>query len=264
MEPVLCTLTDVEDLVKDIINKNNLEAPVDIKYLTGSEIEHGFSSKTIGVNITDKNRSKTLHLWIKFIANYMHIAQFSMDKLYVNEIYFYETIYPAYCKLLEENAVDDGFRNVAQCYGTLSKGMLALENLKQKGYQPFNKNEEATDGHILLVFEAYAKFHALSFAFKDQKGDDCVLFRRNLFNFYELGAKKADIDSNIRYAIEEFLKQLNPAEDEKILRRCKVEELISHIVDPSKFCTKHAILTQGDCWYNNSMFLYDDDDKVRI
>ncbi|GJQ83335.1 hypothetical protein Trydic_g18121 [Trypoxylus dichotomus] len=261
MEPVLCNFEDVKVLVSDIILKHNLINISDIKYNSGDDVKRGFSSNTVAVNILGENEERkqyTTHLWIKYISDYIHIAKLSMDKLYLNEIYFYNTIHPAYVKLLDDKNIEDGFRNTANFFGSLPKGMLALENLNYTGYRV---SEEVEDIGIELVFRTYAKFHALSFVFKEQERDQCEEFRRNLFDFYQLGAKKAGIDKQVRYCIGEFLRQLHPMEDKDILDKFNVEELIRHILDPEKYATENAILTQGDCWYRNVLFLYQDEDQ---
>lgn len=258
MDPILCTTEDVEALVEDIVVKHNLKNVLDIKYSTGTDVAHGFLSKTVAVDIITQNEKETIHLWLKFVSDHNHFSKLPLEKLYQNEIYFYDTIYPAYTKFFDEKGVKDGFQNTAKCYGSLPKGMLALDNLKYQGFQCFDKNEEATiDKHIEHVLRAYAKFHAVGFAFKDQKKDEYETFRRIVFDFYENSIKTAGIVGNVKYTLEEFFRQLRPVEDRKILNKFDVGTLIKHITDPQVYVTENAVLTQGDCWFNNAMFLYE-------
>lgn len=65
----------------------------------------------------------------------------------------------------------DGFFEYTQCYKSLDDEpfeCLFLQDVSERGYEMINK-DDLTVEHILLVMKALGKFHAISFALKDQQ-----------------------------------------------------------------------------------------------
>ena len=69
----------------------------------------------------------------------------------------------------------DGFHEYPQCYRTVDEEpneCLLLEDLSVHGFTIINRHtDEVTADHVRLVMKTLGKFHAISFALKDQQPD---------------------------------------------------------------------------------------------
>ncbi|KAI4467391.1 hypothetical protein MML48_2g00009471 [Holotrichia oblita] len=254
--------TPVEDNVKtfidNIVKKYNLDTDAKIAYNRGSEIGDGFMSKTYAVDINDTKES--LHLFLKCALNLTFPEGTGFDQIYTNEIHFYERFVPTYMEFLKEKGITDGFRNVPKCYGTADNKILALQNLKKDGYELCDKVLIGNDQHIELVFKTYAKFHAVGFAYKDQRPDlynklmegvtDLIRGTNEEFNRQRMEGSKVVID--------EFFKKLDPRRDKFIVDQTQhiLDKLTEFGLNFGEDTSPNPILIQGDCWCNNMMFKY--------
>ncbi|GJQ82634.1 hypothetical protein Trydic_g19652 [Trypoxylus dichotomus] len=252
---------DAKALVIEIIEKNNWAPISDIKYYPGIDAGDGYASKHVAVEII--RSTETIKLFVKYALDFKISKEMSIDKIYGNEIYFYDVVFPAYRKFLGEKDVQDGFRHAPKCYGSSAKNVIALENIKDKGFTLFDRRTIMDDNHITLVLKTFAKFHATSFAFKDQDRE----------NYDKLVAGwDGDVigvlskDSPIRKMwtnlIRDDLKKLDPVKDREILDRCDAESLANFIIDIRQCRDENSIFTQGDCWCNNMMFKYENGNKT--
>lgn len=252
----------VEDNVKTFINKivekYNLDPNAKISYNPGSEIGDGFMSKTYAVDITDTNES--LHLFLKCALNLTFPEGTGFEHIYTNEIHFYEKFVPTYMEFLKEKGITDGFRNVPKCYGSADNKILALQNLKRDGYELCDKTFIGNEQHIELVFKTYAKFHAIGFAFKDQRPElyneliqgvtDLIKGTNEEFNKQRVEGSKV--------VINDFFDKLDPKKDKFIVDQTQhiLDKLIEFGLNFGVDNSPNPILIQGDCWCNNMMFKY--------
>ncbi|KRT78397.1 hypothetical protein AMK59_7337, partial [Oryctes borbonicus] len=244
-------------LVNEIIEKNNWEPISEIKYYPGTEDGDGYCSKHVGVEII--RPGGTITLFIKYSLDFVGLP---IDRFYSNEIYFYDVVFPAYQKFISEKNIREGFRHVPKCYGTSSKNVIALENIKDKGYNLFDRRAIMDDNHITLVLRTFAKFHAASFAFKDQDREG---YDKLVTNWDGDLAREMRVDSPMKkmwiHQIQDGLNTLDPIEDKAILDRCDAESLGNLVIDAQRCQNEYSIFTQGDCWCNNIMFKYENGNK---
>lgn len=249
---------NVKSFINNLVQKYNLDTDAIIVYKPGSEIGDGFMSKTYAVDIDDTN--EVLHLFLKCAINVNFPGGPSFEKVYVNEICFYETIVPAYMKFLDEKGVTDGFRNVPKCYGSADSKILALQNLRSDGYDLCDKTFIANEEHIELVFKTYAKFHAIGFTYKDQRPE---LYDKLMEGVTDLFRGAGDEVNRQRVkganaVIQEFLSKLDPKRDKFILDQSQniMDKLSEFGISLGTINCANPILIQGDCWCNNMMFKY--------
>lgn len=247
---------DIKQFAEEIIAKNDLQPSAKIDYGPGADLGDGYMSKTFIVDVSDGDKS--LHLFLKVPLGLSWHENLPITKLFKNEIYFYSTVYPAYQSFLQEKGIEDGFRNAPKCY-TISGDYIALENLKRKGYGRFAKRKTMNDEHILLALKTFAKFHAISYAFKDQKRDLFDSFTRDIqFCMNDL-MLAGGFDKMLDAILRQFLKTLDPIEDKDLLEGSEdIVEVITHVLlNIENFADEYSTITQGDCWNNNMMYLYD-------
>lgn len=128
-----------------------------------------------------------------------------------------------------------------------------------------SRKENLTADHVNLVMSALGKFHAISFAMKDQRPD----------KFNELAGSLDELfirtnDENMSKIMTMFTKPvLDLAEsmgDKRIADKVKAVydgdcvELMAETVDGTK-AEPYSIICHGDCWNNNTMFKFDEAGK---
>lgn len=246
---------EVKALVDNIILEYNLIPVLNVEYSPGSKPGDGYACATIAVKITSLKGS--LELFIKCALNVLSNDQLSMEKFYANEIYFYDIVYPAYQKFVEEQDVKQAFKNVPKCYGTINRRTIAFENLQSRNFTLFERSRHMNRAHIELVLRTLAKFHAVSFAHKDQERQKYDELVRGTYNAYSKENGVAFFLKLVREEIEDCLEKLDPIQDNEILGRCQVEDLMCAFTSAEKNLNEYSILSQGDCWSNNIMFSYE-------
>ncbi|GJQ78457.1 hypothetical protein Trydic_g11576 [Trypoxylus dichotomus] len=247
---------ELKRFVEEILATNGFPLTSKIEYGVGSEVGDGYTSKTFTVDITTDGKS--LHLFLKTPLGLSWHENLPMHKLFQNESYFYSTLYPAYQAFLKEKRITDGFQNVPKCYAVRGD-FLALENLKRKGYRLFAKGKTMNDDHILLAMRSFAKFHAISFALKDQRKDLYETLKQNLQPSMGDLSATAGFHKMIVLAIQEFLKTLDPVDDKELSDAGDnaVATMTDILLTVDQHANEYSIITQGDSWCYNIMFLYD-------
>lgn len=252
----------VSNAVKDLIAKITLESGFkissDVKYSDGSQPGDGYATNTLAAKIVDGEKS--LDIFLKCALDFSENSP-EMDTIYVREIFFYKTIYPTYQKFLNDKGVKDGFSSVPKSYGFYEKqfkSIIALENLRTKGFTLFDKTKYMNHEHLALILRTFAKFHAISFAMKDQNKECHDQFCDECPNIFQV-CKSRDFEKITARIVAQFLSKLDPDEDRDITERChdlcpKIED---HNLNLSDYLSEYSILTKGDCWINNMMILYE-------
>lgn len=247
---------EVTQFVEKLIGEKDFTKLVNIKYQPGSETYDGFTSKTYTVDISDEKKS--LHLFVKVPLRVGWFANIPIHKLFHNEVYFYSILYPAYLEFLKERGFEDGFRNVPICYG-IQEELIALENLKRNNFRMLPKGKTINDSHFVLATKTFAKFHAVSFAFKDQKRELYDSFTKNIKKCLGEVMFTANFEKFLVASIQDFINILDPVEDKYILDACDnlAENLLNVMLNIENHANNYSIITQGDCWSNNMMYLYE-------
>ncbi|GJQ82632.1 hypothetical protein Trydic_g19651 [Trypoxylus dichotomus] len=259
-ERVFSVSDDVKALVKEVIEKHNWGPVLDVKYYPGTEAGDGYASKHVAVEIL--RPTGKVRLFLKYSLDSKVFSDMPIDKLYSNEVYFYDVIFPAYEKFLSEKNIPNGFKHVPKCYGTSAKNVIALENIKDKDFTLFNRRTVMDDNHITLVLKTFAKLHAISFAFKDQNKEGYEkLVADWVGDFFSFAPVDASFKRIWVDLIRDGLNTLDPVEDKDILDRCDAELLGDFIFNAHRHRNEYSVFTQGDCWCNNIMFKYEDDNK---
>ncbi|KAI4467402.1 hypothetical protein MML48_2g00014039 [Holotrichia oblita] len=254
---------NLANIITEIIQKYKLDPKSKINYDMGSNDGEGYLSRSLSVSITDEEKD-TLNLFIKSALDISDDGLMPLKSLYANEIHFYETIYPAFFKFLNEKGVL-AFENVPKCFATTPENVIALENLAKEGYVLLGDGKFMSNNEIELALRTIARYHAICFAFKDQRYEEYLKLTEPV--------KDTSVPlSNQNFVIQRksftynFLSNLDPVKDEYMIR--KVEDLIHSpnygVYDTFSANSEYSILIQGDFWNNNIMFLYDDQTKRPI
>ncbi|GJQ82630.1 hypothetical protein Trydic_g19650 [Trypoxylus dichotomus] len=254
-------IDDAKVLVNEIIEKNNWVPVSDVKYYPGTEVGDGYASKHVAVEVILPDRIE--RLFLKYALDFKVSDDEMIDRFYGNEIYFYDVVFPAYQKFLDKKKIQDGFKHVPKCYGASTKNVIVLENIKDRGFAMFNRRSVMDDNHITLALKTFAKFHATSFAFKDQDREGYDKLVANWKGDF-MGSVPEDSPMKKMWVdlIRDGLNVLDPVEDKQVLERCDAESLGKFIFNAQMCRDEYSIFTQGDCWCNNMMFKYENDNQA--
>lgn len=179
--------------------------------------------------------------------------------VFENEIYFYTKVLPVFMEFQREKGVKEPFDNVAKCYDAFimdDMEVLILENVKNLGFSLHNRSNSMNKEHILKVVRTYGKFHAISFALKDQKPQLFQSLSSKLTDILKLMSEsfKVKEGTNMYQDIMDLAQKRN--EDEIVEKAALLNEkarFYNDLTDPSD---PFAIILHGDCWNNNFMFKY--------
>lgn len=164
---------------------------------------------------------------------------------------------------------EDGFIEYPKCLRCVDiepSECVFLEDMSVRGFSIIDRyTEDVTFDHVRLVMESLAKFHAISFALKDQQPE----------KFKELSSELTElfVRREVPFMKEWYNKMMDnifyifsSEEDADLLSKLKkLRE--TDIVDIAYDCANmtHAesatVISHGDCWQNNIMFKYDTNKK---
>ncbi|XP_031627329.1 uncharacterized protein LOC116343426 [Contarinia nasturtii] len=195
--------------------------------------------------------------------------QFMSRPCFLREIYLYNEVLPYFREFEESKGVivdENGFTEYPKCFRTVDIELdecVLLEDLSVSGFKMIDRyTEEVKADHVYLMMKLLAKYHAISFALKDQQPE----------KFKELSSNLDEIffcrDSMLR---DYFLKQsedlsnvVSGDEDAHLLEKVK-KLLQQHPMDVTADCFETgrdaAVIAHGDTWQNNVMYKYDNNGK---
>lgn len=197
---------------------------------------------------------------------------FHTSKVFVNEIYAYDVMLPAMLKFQTEKSVpkDVGFFRFPKCYGTFADPeagdfAIVLEDLRETGYQMWNKLDTLDYAHARLVVAELGRFHALSHALRDQRPTEFAELRLKKADFM-LNMLDSDMGANTWKNMYMMAREaLEPNETEL---RDKMRLLADTFVDRLRRCCKDdasepfGVLCHGDFWNNNIMYRYEEGSRI--
>lgn len=174
----------------------------DYKFETKAGSNHGdnFLGVMISVTIngtTGKNgnsKSDKLHLICKVPpSNEDRKKNFRTDLVFDREIYAYSKLLPAFIRFQKEKGLCEAdsfvsFPKVYFCDFNPENGtaILIMEDLRAKNFEMWPKEKVIPLDHELFVMRELAKFHAISFAMKDQRAEEFAEFKKLKDGFAEL------------------------------------------------------------------------------
>lgn len=159
-------------LVKCVIQKLQLEDyHIDID--DSSATSNGYLGVIFFVEVT--HRKGTLHLAVKASTQEENQRSYlNVNQLFNTEINFYQTVFPGFNEFQKEKSIERPFDSVPKCYyASCREGNegLVMENLRAKGFRLWNKQLPMDENHVALVLREYGRFHAISYALRDQSPD---------------------------------------------------------------------------------------------
>lgn len=265
----------VPQYVSDLINKIAKDEKFD-DYSISSESGtnwDGFQSLILKFVIsgTRNSRADKLCLICKIPSlNITRRREFHSDVAFDPELFFYEKVFPYFEVFQRERGVhhtDDGFLSFPKCYGIirdeklLGDHAIVMENLNEKRFYMWNKEKDIDFDHSALVLKELGKFHAVSFAIRDQEPEKFKEFMQRTSDFHEELNKSLGVQLMQRSQFDQAIRSLDPSETRLIERmnilKSTYQELLTEVKSNTN-CEPFGVLVHGDLWINNLLYRCDD------
>lgn len=159
----------------------------------------------------------------------------------------------------------DGFHEHSLCYKSIEAEpmeCLILQDLSKWSFSMVDK-QEVTVEHILLVMQALGKFHAVSYAIKDQEPDKFSEMANELQEHIYRQGYNSDLVDAYNGAAMSVINSITDDKDahllEAVLRLYERDQydIMVECIDGNA-AEPHAIIIHGDMWSNNTMFQFNE------
>lgn len=243
-----------------------------IETQTGSNHGDNFIGNLIAVEISGGNqndKSPNDHLSLMCKIEPCHEGRnelFDTNLMFEREIYMYSKVLPEFDRFQQERGLDkvDSFRSFPEVYvceldDESKKYVLIMEDMRAKRYVMWPKQDIISIDHVLLVMQELGKFHAISFAMKDQRPNEFKDFSgiSDPFVQMELLPWKLWFVEALEMARDVLI---NPVH-QKIMQNLmdNVEAFYKLLFLNGPLNNEFAVVGHGDFWNNNYLFKYADE-----
>ncbi|CAK1589825.1 unnamed protein product [Parnassius mnemosyne] len=242
------------------------------EYVSDTGKGDSYLSEVIRIKIfgrTKDGAGKHVQVVLKTIPkNTCRRLTFRSDEFFRNEIAFYERVLPALLKFQSEKNMKEPFDKytrlfLAHCDGV--NDVVCLEDASLDSFGSAIRQEGIDFDHCLVTVKTLAKYHAISFAMRDQDPEafDRVskeifetYYDERLWNWYSRFWHRI---SNI--AIDAVEREYpNSIYVEKIKQFAVPERYIDMIKAVKD--TTNGVISHGDSWTNNFLYRYQDNRPV--
>lgn len=159
------------------------------------------------------------------------------------------------------NIEEDGFIEHARCYHSIDTNMsecLLLEDLRRKQMEMINfRTTPLTYDHVALVMKALGKFHAISFALKDQQPQKFKQITKELTElFFKVDV---DFDTHTEEMLGLIFKSLQRSNRPDLIEKMRNQTKGGFLKNArqtvsSEMAGPNAVICHGDAWVNNCMY----------
>lgn len=247
------------------VAKNNKFISFEHNLSAGSEKGDNFIGEITRVRINGKKadgKEENLSLILKCtVANEARREYFMNDVLFEREVYFYKTVIPKFIEFQRECGLDVDlvFSSYPKCLDTeyiseTGEYIIVFEDLCTQGFEMWQRDITSPLENVNLVVRTLAKFHAVSFAMKDQQPQNFEEFKKLsdlllAFTYLPKGLKM--FESRLLKASE----NLNDPKHKEIYNQI-LNNLQNYLKDTMDITNKDRfyVVGHGDCNTNNILF----------
>ncbi|XP_063366271.1 uncharacterized protein LOC134654728 [Cydia amplana] len=189
--------------------------------------------------------------------------------LFNNEIVMYTLVLPKLNDIQNSvGAADDEKVRFPACYGVVTEEpyeFILLEDLKEAGFEMLDRMKPLTNESVRLVVKDLAKYHSLSYAFKNSEPEIYENYSNKLLNMWAIMSAEPESQQFFESLENQLLKMMYDVSDKyKNVVRGSLTQIapISKKIESYEKGSKYSVIQQGDCWNNNILFRLEDGKPV--
>lgn len=217
-------------------------------------------------NINDTVGEEKLHLLVKLApSNATRRNEFHSLEVFQRETLMYNKILPLFDDFQREKGLSEKERFTAypKCYVAVADDekdelVVIMEDLRPNGFSMWPKQEIVTIDHSYRVVEQLAKYHAVSYALKQQRPEvveELQTCNDIMNDFFKSGA----MATSFRVTIEKIIDSLEDKRHIAIMEELKENlEEIFYDCHGQGVNEPFAVLTHGDPHNNNILYRYEE------
>lgn len=183
---------------------------------------------------------------------------------YGREVFIYEKVFPELIKFQQEKNLHNPYTSFTPVHFTCMEEYnecLVMENMKEKGYKMKDRKVPLDIEHVLLVMKQYGRYHALSFALKDQKPQIFKEYADNCKDLFFTTMDREKFKPHFESYFDRAISALDPIKEEAALQKVqKLKEqafdVLDEVLHPDS-AKEYSVIGHGDCWLNNMLFKYE-------
>lgn len=193
--------------------------------------------------------------------------EYDVVPAFLREFIFYQRIYPDLAHFQKTKGVKSVFHSgsfrIPKCYKIIcneTKGhyALILQDTRRSHYFSLGKDQGATFEEAKSVVQALGKFHAVSFAYKDQKSNEFSKYEKLIDPLYERMSDMEQLITKFLYPrIDEAIDSLQPHEEFRKEKLLELKETVYQTIlgyvstESGDDC---YVIGHGDTWSQNLLF----------
>ncbi|KAG7296507.1 hypothetical protein JYU34_020285 [Plutella xylostella] len=238
------------------------------KYVSDTGKGDSYLSEVIRIRIFGKNlKDETKHVQVilkNIPKNECRRLTYRSHEFFKNEIIFYTEVLPALIKFQSTKTLKDPFDNYPRIFASYADGVndyIILEDASLYDFGSALRQEGIDIEHCRITFKTFAKFHAMSFAMKDQEPEEFqrisnlvfeTYYHERLWPWYQrFWARICGIAIN---AVE--TEYPNSKYVDKI-KEFAVPERYQDMIKAACHTKETGVISHGDSWTNNFLYKYD-------
>ncbi|XP_063623024.1 uncharacterized protein LOC134795121 [Cydia splendana] len=185
--------------------------------------------------------------------------------LFNNETVMYNLVLPKLNDIQNSaGATADEKVRFPACYGVVTEEpyeFILLEDLKEAGFEMFDRMKPLTNESVRLVVKDLAQYHSLSYVFKNSEPEMFESYSNRLLNMWVIMGAQPDAQRFFESAENDLLKMMYDVSDKyKNVLRGSLTQIapIAKKMQSYEKGSKYSVIQQGDCWNNNILFRLED------
>lgn len=212
------------------------------------------------VTVREILTKKELHLILKSALQGEELRKkIPVHEVYERENFFYGVIMKELSTLQKDHKVKESFDGTARYFGGLNdfnEECLLLQNLKEIGFNLWDRKKPMDSHHVGAVMAQYGKFHALSYALRKLKPALFSKLTENFHNVLNENMSNTELEDSMINTMDRAFKavQGNMAAVAGLKRFMDTSKVFFKQTLKSK--DKYSVMLHGDNWCNNIMFKY--------
>lgn len=259
------------EMLADIAKK---EGFIDHELELGTGSRHGdnyigviVSVKVIGDRVRNGVVvSDALHLICKLAPESKERRDaFQVNLTFEREVEMYTNVLPVFVELQKERGLsaDESFLSFPKVYAMIAdrvneKYAVIMEDLRSKDFVMWSRYDPVPLSHEELLFKQLGRFHAISFALKDQRPEVFQEFKK-LDDAFIGVLEKGMVQGVVETAIDRALAAVKDEQHRELLhdvRKNYLQILKNNVT--TEMNERFGVINHGDCWINNFLFQYDE------